>query len=314
MTRYVVVRLLGAVPVLLLVTAVTFLAIRVIPGDLAQVRLGDSATPQDVRALRQELGLDEPLPKQYGEWGLGLLRGDPGDSLQSGLPVASQLRDRLPVTLELALVTTVLSILIALPLGIISAVTQGSIVDHCARVFAVLGQAVPSFWLAILALTFLSIYVHWAPPFAYRAPWEDPWHNVQQLLLPAVILAYAQSALLMRVVRSTMIEVLQQDYIRTAHSKGLGHATVVYRHAMRNALIPVLTVLGIQTGALIGGTIVLEQIFSLPGIGKLTLESIVSRDYTQLQFNVVFIAAMVVAINLLVDLSYMIVDPRVKAH
>jgi peptide/nickel transport system permease protein len=314
MTRYFVMRLVGTLPVLLLVTAVTFFAIRVIPGDLAQVRLGDNATAQDVKALRQELGLNEPLPQQYGEWALGLVRGDPGISLQTGLPVANQLADRLPVTIELAIFTTLISFLIALPLGIISAVWRGSMADHFVRLFAVLGQAIPSFWLAIVSLTFLSIYAHWAPPFQYKSPWSAPGHNLQQLLLPSLILGYAQSALLMRVVRSAMLDVLHQDYIRTAHSKGLSRTTVIQRHALRNTLIPVLTVVGIQTGALIGGTIVLEQIFSLPGVGKLTLEAITSRDYTQLQFNVVFIAAMVVLINLAVDLGYLVADPRTRSR
>jgi peptide/nickel transport system permease protein len=312
MTRYVVVRLVSALPVLALVTLLTFIAIRVLPGDLAQMRLGDNATPENVRALREELGLDEPVLEQYGAWASDLLRGDPGVSLQSGLPVAQQFRSRLPVTLELALVSTLVSIVLAVPLGVVSAVRRGGLLDHIVRVLAVLGQAVPSFWLAIVALTFLSIYAHWAPPFAYRTPWTDPVHNMKQLLLPSLILGYAQSALLMRIVRSTMLEILEQDYIRTARAKGLRDRTVVFKHALANALIPIITVIGVQTGTLIGGTIVLEQIFSLPGIGKLTLVAITSRDYTQLQFNVVFIAVMVVLMNLIVDLGYLYADPRLR--
>ena len=312
MTRYLVVRLIASLPVLVLVTLLAFAAIRIVPGDLAEVRLGEGATPQDVEALRSELGLDAPLYEQYLDWIAGLLRGDPGDSLQSDLPVGEQFRKRLPVTIELAILTTLVSLTIAVPLGVLSAVKSGTILDHFVRVAAVLGQAVPTFWLAILALTFLSIYWHWAPPFSYRHPWDDPWHNLQQLLLPALILGYAQSSLLMRTVRSAMLEVLTQDYIRTASAKGLRGRTVVLRHALRNALIPTTTIVGIQTTTLMGGTIVLEQIFSLPGVGKLTLDAITARDYTQLQFNVVFIAMIAMGINLAVDLSYLYSDPRLR--
>jgi peptide/nickel transport system permease protein len=278
------------------------------------VRLGDGATPEDVAALRDELGLNKPIHQQYAAWMADLVRGDPGVSLQSGLPVGSQFRKRFPVTFELAILTTLVSIAFAVPLGVLSALRSGSVVDHFVRVFAVLGQAVPSFWLAILALTFLSIYFHWAPPFAYKSPWEDPLQNFQQLMLPSLILGYAQSALLMRIVRSTMLEVLAQDYIRTANAKGLGGRTVIFRHALRNALIPATTVLGIQTTTLMGGAIVLETIFSLPGVGKLTLDAITSRDYTQLQFNVVLIAVIAMTINLLVDMSYLYSDPRLRSQ
>jgi peptide/nickel transport system permease protein len=300
-------------PVLILVTLLAFAAIRIVPGDLAEVRLGEAATPADVAALREEMGLNEPIYEQYWTWMSGLLRGNAGTSLQNDLSVADQFRKRLPVTLELALLTTLVSVCIAVPLGVLSATRSGSLVDHFVRVVAVLGQAVPTFWLAILALTFLSIYWHWAPPFVYRAPWEDPLHNLQQLLLPSLILGYAQSALLMRTVRSSMLEVLSQDYIRTANSKGLSGRTVVTRHALRNALIPATTIVGIQTTTLMGGAIVLEQIFSLPGVGKLTLDAITSRDYTQLQFNVVFIAVITLAINLIVDISYLYSDPRLRS-
>lgn len=312
MIRYVVVRLVASLPVLLLVTVLAFVAIRIVPGDLASVRLGEGATPQDVEALRDQLGLDAPVYQQYIEWLGGLARGDPGVSLQNSLPVGEQFRKRLPVTVELAILTTLVSLTIAVPLGVLSAVRSGTVLDQVVRVVAVLGQAVPTFWLAILALTFLSIYWHWAPPFTYRSPWEAPWHNLQQLLLPSLILGYAQSALLMRTIRSAMIEVLTQDYIRTATAKGLRGRSVVLRHALRNALIPATTIVGIQTTTLMGGAIVLEQIFSLPGVGKLTLDAIVNRDYTQIQFNVVFIALITLAINLVVDLSYLYSDPRLR--
>jgi peptide/nickel transport system permease protein len=313
MTTYIVTRLLSVLPVLFLVSLATFFGIRVLPGDLATVRLGDSATEQDVAELRSELGLDQPLPVQYIEWLGNTLRGDAGDSLQSGLPVLPLLRQRLPASIELGVLAVIVSFAIGIPLGILSAVRHGSILDQSIRVVAVLGQAVPTFWLAILALTFLSLNFGWAPPFQYKSIIEDPLHNAKQMLLPAVILGYAQSATLMRFTRSAMLEVLRQDFIRTAHAKGLASRTVVWRHGLRNALNPILSIAGVQLSLLMGGSLIIEQIFSLPGVGKLTFDAIVARDYTQLQLNVLFLAAVVTLMNLLVDLAYGIVDPRVRA-
>jgi peptide/nickel transport system permease protein len=313
-TQYIVRRLLSAIPVLLLVSLATFFGIRVLPGDLATVRLGENATPQDVEALRNELGLDRPLPIQYLDWLGNTLRGDPGDSLKSGLPVLPLLRQRLPTSIELGLLAVMVSFAIGIPLGVVSAVRHGSVVDQTIRVVAVVGQAVPTFWFAILVLTFLSLNFGWAPPFEYKSLVDDPIHNAKQMLLPAVILGYTQSATLMRFTRSAMLEVLRQDYMRTARAKGLRHTTVIWRHGLRNAMNPILSIAGVQLSALIGGSLIIEHIFSLPGVGKLTLEAIFSRDYTQLQLNVLFLATVVTMMNLLVDLSYGIADPRIRPH
>lgn len=312
MSNYVAGRLLSTLPVLLLVSIVTFTLIRVIPGDLVVTRLGENANAQDVEKLRAILGLDRSIPVQYLEWVGNLLRGDPGRSLTSDLPVGEQLWRRLPVTMELTILSMALAVAIGVPLGIISATRRNSLGDHFVRVIAVLGQAVPNFWLAILLLTFLSIYFAWVPPFTYRSIFEDPLANLEQFMLPVMVSGYALSSIIMRLTRSSLLEVLGHDYIRTARSKGLTEGLIVRRHALRNALIPIVTVIGTQAGALIGGSIIVETIFSLPGVGRLTLQAIVDRDYTQLQFNVLFIAAVVVFTNLVVDLSYAYIDPRIR--
>ena len=312
MARYLVIRLVSAIPVLLAVSLVTFFLIRIIPGDLAAVRLGDYATPEDHAALTAALGLDRPLPEQYFEWMGGMLKGDFGNSLDTGLPVTSQFLRRLPVTIELALLSVAFSLVIALPLGTLSAVNRGRPLDHVVRVVAVLGQAVPNFWLALVVLTLLATQFRWVPPFTYRSILDDPLHNIQQFTLPVLILGYGLSATVMRLTRAMMLEVLRHDYVRTAYAKGLTQATVLRRHALRNALIPIITVIGAQVSALIGGTVIIEQIFSLPGVGKLTLNAIIFRDYTQLQFNVLFFAVVVVMTNLLVDVAYVYLDPRVR--
>ena len=312
MARYLMTRLLAAIPVFIVVSIATFSLIRIIPGDLAAVRLGDYATPEDAAALREALGLDRSHVEQYFEWMGGMARGEFGDSLDTGLPVTHQFLRRLPATIELAILSITLSLLIALPLGTLSAINRGKSVDHVIRVVAVLGQAVPNFWLALVILTFLATQFHWVPPFSYRSIVEDPFHNLQQFALPVVILGYGLAATVMRLTRAMMLEVLRHDYVRTAYAKGLTQATVVRRHALRNALIPIVTVIGAQVSALIGGTVIIEQIFSLPGVGKLTLNAIIFRDYTQLQFNVLFFAGVVVATNLLVDVAYVYLDPRVR--
>jgi len=312
MSRYVLGRLISTIPVLFLVSLITFTLIRVVPGDLVATRLGEHASPQEIERVRAALGLDRSIPEQFVRWLGDLMMGDPGRSLTSNLPVGEQLMTRIPVTLELTLLSIIVAIAIGVPLGVISATKRGTPIDHVVRVTAVLGQAVPNFWIAILLLTFLSIYFAWVPPFAYQSLWDDPIANLKQFMLPVFITGYALSAVIMRLARSSLLEVMNQDYIRTARSKGISERAVIYRHALRNSLIPLVTILGTQLGALFGGSIITEQIFSLPGVGRLTLQAIVDRDYTQLQFNVLFIASVVVFANLLVDLSYAWIDPRIK--
>ncbi|MGE0541177.1 MAG: ABC transporter permease [Dehalococcoidia bacterium] len=312
MVRYLTRRLLSVVLVAFLVSLALFAAVRILPGDLAEVKLGEHATPEDVQILRTQLGLDDPLLVQYGKWIGGVLRGDPGDSLFTGRPVFGQLWSRLPVTIELSVLSLALAMLIGIPLGVISALRSGSAVDYIVRIVAVLGQAVPNFWLGIVLLTGLGIYLQWTPPVEYRSFFDAPLHNIQQFALPAIILGYGLSAIVMRLTRSMMLEVLRQDYIRTARSKGLAETPIVRGHALKNTLIPVVTVLGTQFGFLIGGSVVIEQIFALPGVGRLTLEAIVQRDYPQLQFNVLFLAVMILLLNLAVDLLYAYLDPRIR--
>lgn len=314
MAGYIASRLLQTIPVLLIISAVTYALVNVLPGDAVVTRLGDNATPQDVERLRESLGLDRPLPVRYLEWLGGILTGDPGKSLTSDVTVTSQLSRRLPVTIELAVLGIALSVVIGVPLGVVSAVFRGKPIDHAVRVFAVLGQAVPGFWLAILALTLLSIYFSWVPPFSYKSPWEDPVHNFKQFVLPALLTGYALSASVMRLTRAAMLEVLAQDYIRTARAKGLPGLQVTYRHAVRNALIPIVTIVGAQVSGLIGGAILIETVFSLPGIGRLTLQAISDRDYTQIQFNVLVIGFAIVMVNMMVDISYGYLDPRIRSR
>mgnify|MGYP000985367637 CR=1 FL=1 len=313
MIRYLVSRIISAIVVIAIVTALTFLIVRVLPGDLAAARLGENATPEDVAKLRDQMGLNEPVLVQYGDWLGGLLRGDPGRSLTTDLSVVDQLTRRLPLTAELTAMAIAFSVLIGIPLGVISAVRRGSVTDQSVRIFAVLGQAIPSFWLGTLALTFSSIYFNWVPPVTYRSFLDDPLANLQQVALPVIVAGYAQSAIVMRLTRSSMMEVLSHDYIRTARSKGLGNRVVVLRHALRNALVPIVTVVGAQAGALIGGMIIVETVFSLPGVGRLTYQAIMEHDYNQLQFNVLVVSTFVVFLNLTVDLLYQYLDPRVGA-
>jgi peptide/nickel transport system permease protein len=301
------------VVVVALVTALTFFIVHILPGDLAALRLGENATPEDVAALREQMGLNDPILSQYGDWVGGLLRGDPGKSLTTDLSVVDQLTRRLPLTAELTVLSVIFSVAIGVPLGVLSAVRRGGPTDQAVRVFAVLGQAIPSFWLATLALTFSSIYFNWVPPVTYRSFLADPFGNLEQVVLPVLVAGYAQSAIVMRLTRSSMVEVLSHDYIRTARSKGLGGRVIVLRHALQNALVPIVTIVGAQTGALIGGMIIIETVFSLPGVGRLTFQAITEHDYTQLQFNVLVVSSFVVLLNLVVDLSYHYLDPRVGA-
>jgi len=294
------------------VSIVTFTLIRVLPGDVAVTRLGENANPENVAKLREIMGLDRPIVVQYFDWGGDLLRGEPGRSLNSDLPVGDQLLKRLPITIELTIFSLILSIIIGIPLGVISATKRNTPLDHSVRVLAVLGQAIPNFWLAILLLLFLSIQFQWVPPFTYRSIFEAPIYNLKQFILPVIVSGYALSAITMRLTRSSLLEVLGQDYILTAKANGLTNLQIMNHQALRNALIPIITIVGTQLGALIGGSIIVEQIFSLPGVGRLTLQAIADRDYTQLQFNVLFLASVVVFTNLIVDLSYGFIDPRIR--
>jgi peptide/nickel transport system permease protein len=309
--QYVLRRLLMLVPVLLVVTTVTFVVMRLLPGDLAQRMLGEYATPEAVEQLRAQLGLDKPLIVQYGEWLGGLVRGDLGESKANNMPVASLLWAKLPVTLELTFLAVAISLLVAIPIAIVSARRPDGLLDYAGRMISIGGIALPSFWVGTLAVMIPSKLWNYSPP-PYVPLSEQPLRNLELMLPAALILGFALSASLMRVARTTLLEVLRADYVRTAKSKGLREAVIIYRHALKNALIPVITLCGLQLAALLGGTVIIEQVYSLPGIGRVVISAINGRDYAVVQGVVVMMAFIYVLINLLIDLSYALIDPRIR--
>ncbi len=314
MFSYITRRLLIAVPVLLLVSFIVSGIIRLIPGDAAVARLAETGgfTQEQLTKVRQEMGLDKPFVVQYGQWVWGVMTGHPGKSLQTGRPVLTELGRTLPVTIELAILALLVSLAVGIPIGILSAIRQDGVLDYGGRVLSLAGLSLPEFWTATAVLLALAFWLHWSPPLTYTALWVDPRHNLAHLMLPASILGFRYGAATMRMVRSAVLEVQREDYVRTAWAKGLGERTVISRHILKNAFIPVITLVGGQFGFLLGGAVILELIFSLPGAGRLTLDSILRRDYTQVQVNVMFIAIITVLINLLVDVSYAWLDPRIR--
>ena len=314
MYKYVFRRLLLAIPVLLLSSLIVFALMRIMPGDALLVLMGESGnvSAKDLAKLQKELGLDLPYYEQYGRWLWQMVTFDPGYSIFTSEPIAVALKKAIPVTLELAALAMVLGIVIAVPIGVISATRQDKPADYVGRVVAVSGLSIPDFWLGTLVITFAAIWFHWIPPIGYTSLWEDPWRNLQQFLLPAAVLGYRLASATMRMTRSTVLEVLKEDYVRTAWSKGLAGRIVVYKHALKNALIPVVTIVGGQLGVLLAGTFVVETIFALPGMGRLTVEAILYRDYPVVQTNVMLVAATLVTLNLFVDLTYAWLDPRIR--
>jgi peptide/nickel transport system permease protein len=311
---YILKRLVLAIPVLIGITVVVFLLVRLIPGDVIDLMLGTegSLRPEVRDQLRQTLGLDRPLYVQYFTWLGDIVRGDLGVSLRTGQPIVENLAGKLPITLELAVLSILLSLLLAIPLGIVSALRRNSILDFIVRVIGTIGLSLPNFWLATMLILIASMYFRWGAPLVYVSPAEDLGENLQQMLLPSLALAAGLMAVVMRMTRSSMLEVLSQDYIRTARAKGLREQLIIYRHALRNALMPVLTVVGVQTGHLLGGAVIVEQIFGLPGLGWFLLNGIYQRDYPVVQAGVLIIAAIFVLTNLIVDLMYAFIDPRIQ--
>jgi peptide/nickel transport system permease protein len=311
---YIVKRLLFFVLGLLLTSFIVFGLIRLIPGDAAQVVQGQiTRTPEQLKAARHQLRLDRPWYTEYFHWLGNVVHGDLGKSFYSNKPVTETIRQALPVSVELAVLSMLLATLIAVPCGIISAARQESPLDYGLRLFSIAGLSVPSFFVAELLIALPAIWWHWAPPGRGYVPLvKDPLANLQQFILPAVALGLAFSAGLMRITRSSMLEVLRQDYIRTAQAKGLRERGVVLHHGLKNALIPVITLFGIQLAAILGGTVIIETIFRLPGLGQYTFSAISQRDYPMLQANVLVFAIGVLLVNLLVDLSYGVLDPRIR--
>ena len=315
MSRYLAWRLVGAIPTLLGVTVLTFLFIRLIPGDAIAARLGTSTalTPEQLASLRAYFGLDQPLYQQYWTWLTSLLRGDFGYSIRTGRPVLVEITERLPATLELAVAATVIAVAIGLPLGLLSAMRPRSRADVIARIGGLIGLSLPSFWLGTLIIVFFSLYLRWLPNTGGYVDFvHDPLGNLALIVLPAVTLGVALAAATMRMTRSAMLDVLSADYVRTASAKGLARALIVRRHVLKNGLIVVVTLLGIQVGQLLGGTVVVEEIFSIPGVGRMLLAAIVQRDYALVQGGVLVIAILFVLVNIVVDLLYGYLDPRIR--
>lgn len=311
MTTYVARRLLFMIPVALLVSFVTFMLIHLVPGDPARVLLGEEATPQSVAALRQQLGLDRPLGVQYALWLWQAIHGNLGESIQLQQPVIQAIWQRLPVTIELGVASLIFSVALAVPLGVMAATNRNGRLDWLVNVTSLLGTAIPSFVLGLLLILVFAVFIRIFPPGGYVPFTEDPLGNLRDLVLPAVALGVGAVAVNLRQVRTSMLEVLHEDYIRTAWAKGLRPRQVNYRHALRNALMPLLTIVGLQVGAILAGTFVIETIFLWPGIGSLTIQSIFSKDYPVVQGVVLLAALSYMAVNLFVDIGYRVLDPRV---
>ena len=317
MRQYLLRRFLLAIPTLFLVSITIFLVLRVIPGDVAMIILSGSegssvANPQQMADLRHKLGLDQSLTQQYASWAGGIVRLDLGRSLKTERPIVDEIGAALPVTLELIILSTIVSLVIAIPLGILSAMHQDTGMDYVFRVATVGGLAMPVFWTATLVILILTLYFDWMPPLGFATFLEDPLKNVQQMVWPVLVLGYYQAAVIGRMTRSQMLEVLRQDYVRTARAKGLRERTLIYTHALKNAILPIITLSGLQFGVLIGGTMPLEVVFVLPGLGTTLVESILSRDYPIVQTIVLLIAMLQVAVNLVVDMMYAWFDPRIR--
>jgi len=302
------------IPTLFAVAVIIFVLVRVVPGDIVELRLvsGGSFVPRSVvEAERERLGLNKPIWAQFTEWMVGILRLDLGTSMWTGEPITEEIALRLQLSLQLAIMATLIAVAIALPMGIAAAVRRGTWVDFGVQIISVAGLATPSFWLGILLILFLLNTFHWLPPLTFTPLWVDPRANLLQLIWPALAVGYRYSAVTTRMTRSAMLEVLREDYVRTAWAKGLAGRVIIAHHALRNALMPVVTVIGLEFAFLIGGLVVTEQVFNLNGIGNLFVEAISHRDYTLIQGLLLLVAAGYIAVNFLIDLLYGWLDPRV---
>src|SRR6187431_1322518 len=306
-------RFLLMIPTIVGISIIIFLMVRLMPGDIVDVLLGGDAvaTQEQKDQVREQLGLTGSYPEQYWSWASGVLTGDFGESYRNTEPVADVLSRAVPITLELMILALLIATLIGVPLGVISAVRRDSVSDYAARVGGLIGVSIPSFWLATLLLLFTSRVFGWVPPLNYTPIYEDPIENLSQFILPAISISVFTLAVVMRMVRATMLEVLGQDYVRTARAKGVKQKVVISRHALRNALIPVVTVVGFEIGVLIGGAAIVEIIFGLPGVGYTLLQAIFGRDYPVIQAMTLMIAFTFIFANLLVDLLYGVLDPRI---
>lgn len=312
MTVYVIRRLLGILPVLILVALGSFLLVHLVPGDPAMVMLGNDATPQQIQALKTQMGLDRSLPEQFALWGWQVLHGNLGESFFLGRPVTQSLMERLPATLQLALLSLIFSLLIGIPAGILAAVRQNTKWDQLIMITAMSGISIPSFWLGLFLILVFSVQLGWLPSGGYAPLWDDFWGGLRILVLPSISLGFMQAALIARMTRSSMLEVLRQDYVRTAKAKGLDWWRVTLRHALKNAMIPVITTIGTAFGVLLGGAVIVEIVFTYPGLGRLVVLAVQRRDYPLVQGALLFASVIYVLVNLAVDLLYGVFDPRIK--
>lgn len=310
--RYFLTRVTSLLVTLVVVSLVTFLVLRIIPGDPAQIILGIDTPGDALRQLQAELGTDRPLVIQYGTWLGSVLRGELGISIRHKRPVLDLIIERLPVTLSLTGMALLVALVIGLPLGVLAATRRNTVADYGALLFTQLGQAVPSFWLGIMMIVAFALKVRWFPSGGYVGWTEAPLEAARHLLMPAIALSLVPAATIARIGRSAMLEVLQEDFVRTARAKGLPESRVIYVHTLWNALIPTVTVIGLQLGTLLGGAIIVEQIFSLPGLGRLVLFAVFNRDWPLIQGLVFFVATLTIVLNFLVDVSYGLLDPRIR--
>ncbi len=312
MLPFILQRVLTAIPTLLIVTVMVFGIQRALPGDPAAILAGEQQDPEVIAFIRAKYRLDEPVPIQYLAWLGQLARGDLGSSMRTGEPVSSLIFSKLPVTVELSLLSILVAVAIALPAGVVAAARKNSALDVTGTILALSGLSIPNFWLGIMLILLVSVNLGWLPASGYVSLFDDPVENLRRMVMPAFVLGTGLAAVLMRQMRSAMLEVLGQDYVRTAKAKGTSAITVLIRHAMRNALIPVVTILGLQLGTLLSGAVLTEQVFTIPGFGKLVVDAVFNRDYAVVQGVVLFTATAYIAINLVVDVLYAVLDPRIS--
>ncbi|MEL7155867.1 MAG: ABC transporter permease [Actinomycetota bacterium] len=313
MTEMIVKRILTGLLTLFILSTFLFFVMRAVPGDAVRLQLADATvSDEQVEQFTAELGLDRPAWRQYVTWLGGLVRGDFGDSFEHRKPVTEVLAQRLPVTFELAFFSIFVAMLIGPLAGVISAIRRGKPSDGVLRVGSVLGLSVPNFLIGVLMITYLSLWFNYSAPFPYNAPWDNPWNNFQQMLLPAIALGLSVGAATARMTRSSMLEVLGADYIRTVRAKGATERMINAKHAFRNSMVPILTLIGLQFGALLGGTVILENMFSLPGLGSQVFESVGARDYPVIQAAAMVYGALFILVNIIVDITYAFIDPRIR--
>jgi peptide/nickel transport system permease protein len=315
MIRYALNRIALMIPTLLGIALITFVMIRIVPGDVVELKMrsdGGRVTQQQINDERTRLGLDKPLPEQFYVWMKGLVTLDFGNSMWTGRPVAQEIGGRIGLSIQVAIMAALVAVLIAVPLGTIAALFRDSPIDYLVRIITIAGLAVPSFWLGMIIILVLLTFFKWSPPVTYVSIFEDPVKNLSQLIWPSLAVGYRYAAVVARMIRSSIIEVMQEDYIRTARAKGVGEFMVVFKHAMRNALLPAITIIGLEFAFLIGGLVVTEQVFNLNGIGRLFVDAVIRNDFILIQTIVFLLAIIFVSVNLIVDLIYGFLDPRTR--